>query len=359
MARRRISTPLEEWPHRDRQAFEPALQPGELFISQGLAAHWAPATRTWAIKGYGHWLCHLQRIGSLDEQLAPSARASVVVLRGYVGDLKKRLAPASVAGRMRALLEVLRVIDPRGDYELVRRVCRITRVRAGSGRDKRERLVAPSELYFAGIARMQRNRVLAKDSKAAAIQYGDGLMMAMLAVKPVRRKNLVGTRIGEHLKKAARGSYEWRFAAHETKTKQAVFADLPASLTPHLDYWLDTARPVLLGRKRSDSLWVTMIGSSMAIDTAYGRFCKATTQELGKRINPHLVRDIVATGIAVSMPESVRITPMVLDHRTDQTSRHHYNLADALSASARYVGHLEDLRRRARPKAGVIRRMCE
>lgn len=37
--------------------------------------------------------------------------------------------------------------------------------------------------------------------------------------------------------------------AHETKTKQAVFADLPASLTPHLDYWLDTARPVLLGRK--------------------------------------------------------------------------------------------------------------
>ena len=131
MAKRRISIPLEEWPHQDRQAFERALQPGELFTSQGLAAHWAPATRIWAIKGYGHWLRHLQRTGSLDEQLAPSARASAVVLRGYVGDLKQRLAPASVAGRMRALLEVLRVIDPRGDHELVRRVCKITRVRAG------------------------------------------------------------------------------------------------------------------------------------------------------------------------------------------------------------------------------------
>lgn len=348
MARRRLSVPLEDWPHRDRQAFQAALQLGELFTSQGLAAHWAPATRTWAIKGYGHWLRHLKRVGGLDEQLAPTARASAALLRGYLMDLKTRLAPASVAGRMRALLEMLRVIDPSGDHGLIRKICKLTRVRAGSGREKRERLVAPSELYLAGIARMRRNHAFAKSSKVAAIRYGDGLMMAMLAVKPVRRKNLLGTRIGEHLKKAASGAYEWRFAAHETKTKQAIFVDLPASLTPYLDYWLDTARPVLLAHKQSEALWVTTVGSGMAIDTAYSRFCKATMLELGKRINPHLVRDIVATGIAVSMPESVRITPMILDHRTDQTSRQHYNLANAISASARYVTYLEDLRRDAR-----------
>jgi integrase/recombinase XerD len=350
MVRPRLSVPLEEWPPWDRQAFERALQPGELFTSQGLAAHWAPATRIWAIKGYGHWLRHLRCIGSLDDQLAPAARVSTVALRGYVGDLKNRLARASVAGRMRALLEVLRVIDPSGDHALVRKVCKSTRVRLGSGRDKRGRLVAPSELYLAGIARMRRNRALSTDRKAAAIRYGDGLMMAMLAVKPVRRKNLLGTRIGEHLKKAASGGYEWQFAAHETKTKRAVFVELPTSLTPYLDDWLNIVRPVLLAHKQSDSLWVTTVGTSMAIDTAYGRFCRATMQELGKRINPHLVRDIVATGIAVSMPESVRITPVVLDHCTDQTSRSHYNLADAVSASARYVDRLENLRYRARAR---------
>lgn len=347
MTRRRLSVPLEDWPHRDRQAFETALQPGELFTSQGLAAHWAPATRTWAIKGYGHWLRYLQRVGRFDDRSDPTARASTAALGGYLTDLK-RLAPASVAGRMRALLEMLRVIDPGGDHRVIRKICKLTRARAGSGREKRERLVAPSELYLAGIARMRRNHVLAKSSKAAAIRYGDGLMMAMLAVKPVRRKNLLGTRIGEHLKKAASGAYEWRFAAHETKTKRAIFVELPATLTPYLDYWLSVLRPVLLGHKQSGALWVTTVGSGMAIDTAYGRFCRATTQELGKRINPHLVRDIVATGIAVSMPEYVRITPVILDHRTDQTSRQHYNLANAISASARYVTHLEELRRDAR-----------
>jgi hypothetical protein len=195
---------------------------------------------------------------------------------------------------------------------------------------------------------MDRNRVLAKENAAAAIRYSDGLMMAMLAAKPVRRKNLLATRIGEHLTKVANGNYEWRFAAHETKTKQEVLAELPASLTPHIDFWIDTVRPVLLGHGQSDSFWITTVGTRMAIHTAYGRFCRATAQELGKRINPHLVRDIVATGIAVSMPESVCITPMVLDHRNDQTSRRHYNLADALSASARYLVRLEELRRRAR-----------
>ena len=347
MPRRRVSLPLEEWPHQDRQAFERALQPGELFTSQGLAAHWAPPTRTWAIKGYGHWLGYLQSVACLDEQMAPAARASATALSDYIRCLKPRLAPASVAGRVRALLEVLRVIDPAGDHELVRKACKITRHQTGSNRDNRDRLVAPSELYFAGIARMERNLAPAKGNKAAAIRYGDGLMMAMLAAKPVRRKNLLGTHVGEHLTKAASGNYEWRFAALETITKQAVLADLPASLTPYLDYWLDTARPVLLGHRQSNSLWITTLATSMAIDTAYGRFCRATAQELGKRINPHLVRDIVATGIALSLPESVRITPMVLGHRNDQTSRRHYKLAGALSASARYVDRLEELRRRA------------
>jgi hypothetical protein len=89
----------------------------------------------------------------------------------------------------------------------------------------------------------------------------------------------------------------------------------------------------------------------MAIDTGYARFCKATREELGVRINPHLVRDIVATGIAVEMPEAVGITPAILDHRSDQTARQHYNLADQLSASARYIAKVE-IRRRSAFSAG-------
>jgi hypothetical protein len=194
---------------------------------------------------------------------------------------------------------------------------------------------------------MERHRANAGRSKAAAVQYGDGLMMAMLVAKPVRRKNLVGTRVGEHLTKSPSGHYELHFAAHETKAKHAIVADLPAGLTPYIDYWLDTARPLLLGDGHSSAMWLTTNATDMAPETAYGRFCRATSEELGVRINPHLVRGIAATGIAIAMPEEAGIIPMVLDHRSDQTSRQHYNLADALSASARYVDVMQKLRRRS------------
>ena len=303
MPKQRFYIPLEEWPSGDRRAFERALQSGGLFEAQGLASRWAPHTRIGAVKGYGHWLRHLKSTGRLDDHLAPTARATKVALAEYVADLETRLAPASVASRTRALLVVLRVIEPTADHELVRRVVKNTRVRMTQQRDKRERLVAPAELYGAGLARMERNRVLAGQHKTAAIRYSDGLMMAALAAKPIRRRNLVGTRIGEHLKRSPSGHYELRFAAQETKTKQAIVADLPATLTPYIDYWINVARPVLLGSGQSDAMWLTTTGTNMACETAYTRFCRATNEELGVRINPHLVRDIVATGIAITMPE--------------------------------------------------------
>jgi hypothetical protein len=118
VAKPRSHVPLENWPQFDRDAFQRALQPGGgLFDPNGLAAHWAEHTRIWAIKGYGHWLHYLQRTGQLDHRASPTARASRAALAGYVQDLRRRLAPATVAGRVRALVEALRVIDPKGDLE--------------------------------------------------------------------------------------------------------------------------------------------------------------------------------------------------------------------------------------------------
>jgi hypothetical protein len=47
-------------------------------------------------------------------------------------------------------------------------------------------------------------------------------MMAVLAANPVRRKNLFATRIGVDLQKLSDDLYQWRFEAHETKTKDPI-----------------------------------------------------------------------------------------------------------------------------------------
>jgi integrase/recombinase XerD len=147
--------------------------------------------------------------------------------------------------------------------------------------------------------------------------------------------NLVGTR------------YVWQFGPLETKTGEAIRAALPERLTPYVDRWLEHHRPIALAGRQTDALWVTFRGTAMGRAAVYKRVCIATEQELGMRINPHAVRHIVATGVALALPEAVELVPYLLDHRGDRAATEYYNLADALSASARYLQSLEERRRQA------------
>jgi hypothetical protein len=79
---------------------------------------------------------------------------------------------------------------------------------------------------------MDRHRMSAITETASALRFSDGLMMAMLAAKPVRRKNLFGTRIDVNLKRLSSAAYEWHFESHETKTKERISALLPGK-PPH------------------------------------------------------------------------------------------------------------------------------
>lgn len=103
---------------------------------------------------------------------------------------------------------------------------------------------------------------------------------------------------------------------------------------------------MMLNGRKSDALWVTIKGTDMSGETFHSRFCKATEGELNQRINPHAVRKIVATGVAVARPELVKMVGSLLDH-SSEVSAAAYNLASQLSASERYLGLLERRRSQA------------
>jgi hypothetical protein len=254
------------------------------------------------------------------------------------------LRPASKVTRFNMLNEALRVMAPLADRTTLVRVLRRLQKAQRAQPKSAATSVSSSELYEAGIARMDRV-VAAKYEKrdVQAIQYGDGLMMAMLAAKPLRISTVARTDVGAHLVKIA-GRYRWSFDALETKNYERARADLPERLTPYIDRWLDSFRPTLLKGGSSPAR------GRMSVVTLYARFCAATLQELGERINPHKVRKIVATSVAVSMPEQAHIIPQLLDHRSDAIAKRHYILADSLSASARYLACLEKRRAEARSR---------
>lgn len=338
---------VEEWPAADQDAWARACRPARLFAGRGRATRWSSTTRRNAEKGYGLYIAYLEGLGQIDLHASPAGRLGRELLEAYADALIGRLKSSSIADRLRDLHEAVRVMWPDTNHEDLRVLVR--HWQAIARRDERiaPTIVSPSDIFEAGLQRMKRvSEAVYEKRDVQAVQFGDGLMMSMLASKPLRPRNLRATRIGVHL--LSRGPvYEWRFDATETKTYEPIRAELPAVLTPAIETWISKFRPVLLAGRESDAMWISCYRQPMAASTIAARFRAAMEDELGVALSAHHVRHCVATGVAIGMPGQVRMVPYLLDHRSDATLRKHYNLADTLSASAKYVGVLETRRARA------------
>ena len=81
------------------------------------------------------------------------------------------------------------------------------------------------------------------------------------------------------------------------------------------------------GADETDALWLSNRGRALSRAGVYDRVCLVTSVSLASGSTRIAFRHIVATSIAIAMPEDVEMTPFLLDHRTDRTVREHYDLA--------------------------------
>ena len=354
MDNQRIEKHLQSWPAGDREAFKRALVPAdfdpdidvEAIKAQpdGRAAHLRPATLIKMVECYSYWLRFLATRGELEVEAQPGVRVTPPRLGAYCKELR-RVSQVTRSIYVKGLTATLTIIDPAGDHRLVQRLARLLRRTAKPCRDQRHLLVPPSDMFYAGIRRMDRALPDAQTDVDPAAEFEGGLMMAVMVCKALRRKNFAGMMIGRNITRNVLDVYEVKFDPSETKAHRRISAKLSAKLTPYLDLWFDKVRPVLLSGRSSTAMWITTSGTDMSARRFYKWFCRVTKQELDVRINPHLTRKIVATGVAIAAPELVRMTASLLDQSSDQSKA--YNLADQLSASEAYLAMLEARRKEA------------
>jgi integrase/recombinase XerD len=351
----RRSLKLEAWPEADRRAWEAALRDGDVLEPGGLGAHWAPLTRVTTARCYGRWLCWLQRNGILDTVASPADRLTPEILARYISELKTLNASSTAASHIGHLYMAISVMAPAHDSRWIRHAESRLR-RAATGKDKRSRLVPSDQLFSYGLDLMA-----AADTPTSAptfnraLLFRDGLMVALLAARPLRRRNFVSIEIGRHL--VRQGPRYWlHFAAGETKTKQPIDVPLPEALVPQLERYIAVYRPLLCqgaprmkqerlgGQQPVAALWVSARGTAMSIGAAYYRIVTLTEAKFGRAINPHLFRDAAATSIATEDPEHVYVTRSVLAHSTLRISERYYTDAQSLEATRRYQQRIAELR---------------
>jgi integrase/recombinase XerD len=182
---------------------------------------------------------------------------------------------------------------------------------------------------------------------ADAIRYRDGLMIALLAFIPLRRKNLAALEIGQHLIREGDG---WFIIVPRTEIKKnssSVEAAIPELLVPYLATYLETIRPRMLRRPTCNALWVSPSGGALSYSAIWPIVTRHTVRRLGIRIAPHDGRDAGATTWAIAAPDQIGIARDLLGHSDLRTTRH-YNRARGIEASRAHALVIKGLRRRQR-----------
>jgi integrase len=346
------SLPLEQWPVSDRQAWLEALKPGDPFEPGGVASDWAEASCRKTRLGYGHWLDWLQEHGFLDPDAAPAARVTHERVRAYTSDLQQFVSAFTVQGRLQELADGLRALAPERDWRWLLRASSRLRQRAHSVRNKQARIQSSDVLAALGErlmeqaeAKLQADAHGSRNSLIHSSDYRDGLMIGLLAYRPIRSRNLSEIVVGKHL---VRRGDTWWLLFEETKTHQPLECPVPDRIYPYLDRYLRTYRPILLTRggrqlPATQALWVSVRGTALDKTSIGARIERLTREEYGVPLSPHLFRDSAATSIAIADPERVRIIKEILGHSTFDTADKHYNQASQLQAGRRYNDTIDSL----------------
>jgi integrase/recombinase XerD len=352
--------PVEEWAVPDRRAWEAAMTKGDILETGGDGADWAPLSRRKTAKGYGRWLTWLDTHQLLDPEAAPVDRITPERVRDYLTELRLINAPYTVLARVQELYQAIRVMAPDCDLAWLRRIEARVRHQAVSVRGKRQRVMPSETLFRYGV-----ELIATADDRGTgsllkrACRFRDGLMIAVLAARPLRRRNFARIKVGRHLVQVD-GAYQLRFEGSETKTGGPIETPFPAALVAQLERYLTEFRPPLLQRasrkgqplQQSDpSLWISVHGVAMTEIGIYFAISQLTRKRFGHVVSPHLFRDSAATSIAIEVPEHVHIVRSVLGHSSLITGERHYIQARTLEASRRYQQHILELRQQSNASA--------
>jgi len=335
----------EQWPLRDREAWDRANRKADILDDPGQATHWRTKSRQIVATRYGLWLAFLRELGRLDFAASPASRVTKENLERYLESLRARnLSPVTIAGYVRDLLEAIRVMEPAADLSVLRHLLVRLEAVAEPVRDKRLLVVSPVVLLKAAISEMRRQSkaLLQKPSRHTAERFRDALIVMFLATRPVRLANCASIELDRHLVKID-DIYWCRFSAEEVKDGQRLDFPLPRAITPWLDHYLAEHRPLLLRGKSSSRLWISIRSTPMADNTIYCRVTHFTKQFVGHAVNPHLFRDCVTTFIANVAPEEIWIVREILGHSSLRMSEEHYNHAGRVIAQNRYHSALAQL----------------
>ena len=166
--------------------------------------------------------------------------------------------------------------------------------------------------------------------------YRDGLIIALLASLPVRRRTLAALQLNKHLMRS--GNLWWLdIPAEDVKNRRPLEYPLSEGLSRRLTVYLNEIRSGLPGAATHGYLWVSGRGRPLGGQVIYNAVYKRTRQALGFSVALHRFRRAAATFWSVRDPKNVRGAKDLLGHKRFDTTDQNYIMSQSRQAGRAFA----------------------
>jgi integrase/recombinase XerD len=347
----RLHLPYSQWPAADRLLWELAMGSDDPF-ADGAGARLAKASLHSYLFAWRRFLGFLAIHQPSALEVAPTERLTIERVRAFVAHLGETNIPRSVANQVHMLHLAARMMMPKRDWTWLKAV-KARLYAAAPTHAPTGPIITSVQLLELGEQLMDESKPVAgmPISKDDAVLYRDGLMIALLAFIPLRRKNLVSLEIDRHL--VREGDAWFVIIPHnETKTGKPIDFPVPELLQSYLATYLDVVRPQMLPRPTCAALWLNSKGTALSYAGIGEIISRHSTSRLGFRITLHDARDAAATNWAISAPDQIGVARDLLAHSDLRTTTKYYNRARGIEASRAHSRVIAGMRRHQNRRVG-------
>jgi integrase len=280
----------------------------------------------------------------------------------FLEEIRTIWRPVTQAQSVYKLRRMAEILAPDRDVSWLREIEKDLALVAHP-QDRFGRIVTTEMLVEAGLT-LVREAELAEHRRRLwrATQLRNGLMIALLALCPIRAKNFASLHLSTSFTREGEG---WRISlkARETKSGRPDERRVPFDLNRAIALYLTWSRPVLLGCGEfmigsqehgeedpllSGPLWVGEKRRALTSGAVELAIAQTTEMTLGVRLRPHDFRRCAAVTASFRAGDMPHLASALLQHRDRRVTDAHYNRTSSMRGAMRFTEMVDGIR-----KAGV------
>jgi integrase len=330
---------VPEWPQAIQRAWEGAFRPSRPLKKGGSASHLGPVSREEIASRFGLFLGFLKRTGRLDEDATAAAHVTLQNVEAYMANFAvQKISSVTAWNNIYKVRRAAQLLSPDQNFAWLAEIEKDLALMM-EPRSKLDRVVFAERLVEAGLTLIAEAKGHKHAEFVRARGIRNGLMLAVLALCPIRPKNFAALEIGQTFRQV-RGRWWIILPARSTKMRSPEERPVPTWMNAYLDLYLNEARPVLLDPSKppTNALWVSSHSRQAMKQRDVGKLISQLTEEtIGVAISPHLFRTADATTAADARSDMPHLASALLGHKNQQITEEHYNRASSLTAANEYA----------------------